>query len=431
MAIAERAAATAAAAGRPTRTLPLLHLVNLSVYWLGINAIWAGLNDVILPRRLVDIVGTGTSGTALGVITAAGMAVAIAVQPTVGAISDYTVTRWGRRKPYIIIGGLLDVVFLLGIATSQTYLALLAFVVLLQFSSNVAQGPFQGYVPDLVPPRQVGLASGLMGLMIILGQMVGVGLATAGLARADFFWPTVGLGLIEVATALVLVAFVNEGRSGPPREGRSWTRIAASAWALDILDQRSYVWLLLSRLFFLAAPAVITGFALYYLQRSLGFSDEQAAGSLFLILVIVGATTALATFPAARLSDRVGRKNVIYLACVVGALGTLVVTLAPSLEVAVAGLVAVGISAGAFLAVDWALMTDIIPKATSGRYMGISNVATALAGPLGLVVGGLILDGVGARDFGAGPRAAFALTLVFFALAALCLRPVDPTRRDD
>ena len=48
----------------------------------------------------------------------------------------------------------------------------------------------------------------------------------------------------------------------------------------------------------------------------------------------------------------------------------------------VLALIPVGISAGTFLAVDWALMTDIIPKATSGRYMGISNVATAASGPL-------------------------------------------------
>ena len=73
------------------------------------------------------------------------------VQPTIGSISDYTISRWGRRKPYILIGSMLDVAFLVGIASSQDLLAIAAFVALLQFSSNFAQGPFQGYVPDLVP----------------------------------------------------------------------------------------------------------------------------------------------------------------------------------------------------------------------------------------------------------------------------------------
>jgi hypothetical protein len=68
-------------ARRPTRTLPLVHLLELSVYWLGINAIWAGLHDVILPRRLEDIVGILDAGKALGLVTAAGVVMAILVQP--------------------------------------------------------------------------------------------------------------------------------------------------------------------------------------------------------------------------------------------------------------------------------------------------------------------------------------------------------------
>jgi hypothetical protein len=76
-------------------------------------------------------------------------------------------------------------------------------------------------------------------------------------------------------------------------------------------------------------------------------------------------------------------------------------------------------------------MTDIIPKATSGRYMGISNVATASAGPLGLLFGGVVLDAVTRTDVAAGPRVAFVVTLAFYALGALFLAPVDARRRED
>ena len=65
-------------------------------------------------------------------------------------ISDYTVSRWGRRKPYIVIGSLLDVVFLVGHGDVEHGPRLAAFVALLAFSTNIARGPFQGYVPDLV-----------------------------------------------------------------------------------------------------------------------------------------------------------------------------------------------------------------------------------------------------------------------------------------
>jgi MFS family permease len=100
--------------------------------------------------------------------------------------------------------------------------------------------------------------------------------------------------------------------------------------------------------------------------------------------------------------------------------------------VALAGAVTYGLSAGAFLAVDWALITDIIPKASSGRYMGISNVATASAGILALAVGGLVLDRV--ADIGgeaAGPVAVMWLAVVLMVAGAILLAPVEEPRRVD
>ncbi len=417
--------------GRPSRPLPASQIVELSIYWLGINAIWGGLNNVILQRRMDDLVGRDVAGTALALLVTLGAVVAILVQPTIGALSDYTISRWGRRKPYIAIGATADVVFLAGIAFSQTYVAVVAFVVLLQLSSNFAQGPFQGYVPDLVPAKQVGLASGLMGLMIILGRIVGVGVASLGLFSGSFIVATIGLGVLELATAVVTLVGVDEGRDAPPRGGRSWARIAATTWGLDILRERSFVWLLGSRLFVLMATVTLTDLMFFYLNRSLGLSDREIAVWINVATATVAITTGLTTFPAARLSDRVGRKALIYFTCVLGALGMAGVASAPSIVVAIAFVVPVGIAAGAFLAVDWALMTDIIPKATSGRYMGISNVVTGAAGPLAIAIGGVAMDRVGAFDFALGPRVAFAFAVVFYALGALLLRPVDARRREE
>ena len=454
-------------AGRPTRALPWGHLLNLSVYWLGINVIWSGLGNVTYQARFREIFGEAYAPGFLAALVWIPLLVSILVQPTVAAISDYTITRWGRRKPYIVIGTLLDMVFLYGVAASNEFIAIAAFVILLQCSSNFAQGPFQGYVPDLVPARQVGVASGLMGVMIILGQVVGVGIATIGLAqltgspypegtaeaaefaRQAFFLPTIALGLIELVTMVPIILFVDEGRHAPPRAGRSWLSIALGAWGTDILRQRSYVWLLVSRLFYLMSPALLTGIGLFYLTQALGMHSDEAGGALLVIAAVFGGVTGLTTFPAARLSDRIGRKRTIYISIAIGAVGMAGIAVAPTFELTVVALVPVGISAGAFLAVDWALMTDIIPKATSGRYMGISNVATAIAGPLGYGIGGvvittLVLAGltpelrampVPPADqstlYGLAPRVAMALTLVFLAVSALTLRRVDERRREE
>ena len=92
----------------------------------------------------------------------------------------------------------------------------------------------------------------------------------------------------------------------------------------------------------------------------------------------------------------------------------------------------IGVASGTFLAVDWALMTDIIPKAASGRYMGISNIAVVPAGPFASVIGGALLFVVGgAVRSGDGPRAAFAAAIALFVLAAFFLRRVDARPREE
>ncbi len=148
--------------------------------------------------------------------------------------------------------------------------------------------------------------------------------------------------------------------------------------------------------------------------------------------VLIAISIVITALPAARLSDRFGRKAVIYGACALGALGMSILVVAPTLPIAESGILLLGIGAGAFLAVDWALMTDIIPKAASGRYMGMSNVATASAGAFALIIGGPIIDIVGGpEETGAGPRAALMVGVVLFVIAAALLRPVDERRRED
>src|SRR5205085_5842091 len=111
--------------------------------------IWAGLDATILPARLTDLVGGLELGRATAIAVTAGVVMPIIIQPLTGAVSDYTTSRWGRRKPYIAIGASLDVLFLVALASSDTYLAVVLFYVLVQFSSNFAQGAFPGYLPDL------------------------------------------------------------------------------------------------------------------------------------------------------------------------------------------------------------------------------------------------------------------------------------------
>jgi len=420
-----------AALGRPTATLPVRQLVRLSLYWLGISSIFAGLTNILGNRlQFTGLVAPGTEGTTLFALTVGGSLVALLVQPTVGSLSDYTITRWGRRKPYILVGALFDVVFLLGIAASNSLAAIALFVVFLQFSSNVAQGPFQGYVPDLVPAHQVGLASSLVGLMQVMGQVAGFTIGSIAAITHNYFLATISLGVLELSTMLGVVFRVNDGNVTKSRNGRSWLSVAREAWGTDVLRERSFLWLVGSRLLFLMGGAMLAALGPFYLHRTFGL-DETQSGTTFIVVVgLVLIANISAVVPAGRLSDRVGRKRLLYTSFGLATAGMTLVAFAPALAVSFVGVFLFGLASGTFLAVDWALMTDIIPKASSGRYMGISNVATASASIFALALGGTLMDAVDQTvGGGAGPRAAYALAVLFFIVGGLLLRPVDERYR--
>ena len=418
-------------AARPTERLPMRQLVQLSVYWLGINSIMGGLG-VVVQKRIPLLVPAGWDGPALALQSVLTMLMAAAIQPTIGVLSYHTISRWGRRKPYIAIGASLDLLFLFGIGSANSYLALVAFLVAIQFSSNFAQGPFQGLIPDLVPQRQVAFASALVGIMQTGGFVLGTIVITYGVTSGDYLLPLLFLGGIQLATAIGTLLWVKERKAPTDRRGRSWFAIARSAWGTDILREKSFLNLVISRLMFIAGINMLLSFYIWFMERSLRMDVSEEGFWIPVTSGTVALLTLISTIPSARLSDRIGRKPVIYAACAIGALGMAITAVAPSIGFFVLGVIAIGVASGTFLAVYWALMTDIIPRAASGRYMGISNIAVVAGGPLASVIGGsLVFAFGGAVQSGDGPRAAFAAAILLFLLAAFFLRRVDARPRHE
>jgi Na+/melibiose symporter-like transporter len=322
-------------------------------------------------------------------------------------------------------------VFLMGIATGSSVLVLAAFMLLLSVSTNIARGPFQGYVPDLVAEPQVGLASGMVGLMQVVGNVTGFLLVSISVGLGVMELSLVAVAIVELRAMLSVVLRVGKGLPPRRRRGRPWSSIAREAWGTDILRERSFVWLLVSRLLFLVAGSLLVNFVVIYLGRAFAMSKEEANAMYVAVLVVVVLANVVAILPASRFSDRAGRKPLIFAACAGGAAGAFITAVTPSIPVALVGAALFGAANGTFLAVDWALMTDIIPRVSAGRYMGLSNVATGSATPISIALGGIVLDLVTrAGNEPVSPRAVFLLAVGVFGLAAITLRPVVEPGRD-
>ncbi len=205
-------------------TLPKLRwtqILAISIFWLALNFHWSALGIIILPSQVFKIVGELNKGEALAFVLVPGAFVSLFANPLFGLLSDKTRGRlavWGRRRPYILMGTLVNVGGLVWMAASRDIVSLAIAYVLVQFSSNAATAPFHALLPDVVPVEQRGLASGVMGLLSIIGSIGGV--IVGGLfidasrplpAYEQGLWLAYGL-IIAVLVALMLITIfsVNE-----------------------------------------------------------------------------------------------------------------------------------------------------------------------------------------------------------------------------
>src|SRR2546425_10711552 len=162
------------------RRVSLFDQVNLNVFWIANNFHWQALLAIVIPSMVVKFLGNANKDINLTLIVVWGTLVAVVVNPLVGAISDYATFRMGRRRPFIIIGTILNVLVLIAFAFAPSWASstalLLLFILLfllLQFTNTLANSPWSAIIADNVPQHQRGAASGFYGLFTLLGTIVG------------------------------------------------------------------------------------------------------------------------------------------------------------------------------------------------------------------------------------------------------------------
>jgi MFS family permease len=394
------------------RNLNHLDFVVLSLYWVAIGYLWTSLGGLILPDLVLQLVGREHEGLALGVLEGVGSLMAVIWQPIAGALSDRTRTRFGRRHPFIVIGTAGDVLFLVGLALSGTFGLVLIFYFLLQTASNTAQGPYQGLMPDVVPEAQRGTASGYFGVANVIGLLagtVGAGYILAHAGRTPAILSICGLLVLTMLPTVLLIP----DRVKPTAGQFDNVRQAIVTTFARPLRYPSFLWLMGSRLLILLGLVGVQSFVFFYFSNVFFHNDRKdtiTASYTLLGLVIVAAF--IVSWPAARASDRFGRRPFIFVGGLMGATGVLMLVfshyqllpwqlvepLARMLNVpplaAQATLVGVfiGIGYGLFFSVDWAFIQDVIPTEEAGLFMGFSNIATAGSGIIARFIGGFLLD---------------------------------------
>jgi MFS family permease len=426
--------------------------LTININWFALTTRSQTLTPLVIPLLVQQFVGEAQKGSYVGTLRLWTLMAALLFQALIGMISDHTVTRWGRRKPFIFFGVIFEVIVVLSIGFTagldglSGYWMLFALVMLSMLGSNSAHAATQALIPDLVPDEKKGIFSGVKAALELPVPLIFVSFVVAKQLAAGNLWG----GLISLTLVLLVCMIITmfaphqtATEKLPPLNWAPFLRLVVMTAAFTVLvlgigevvkwfvgiadgfflvgivglaamviavvigvwvsirisigpeirEQRSFVWWVINRLAFLVAATNLAGFMVFFLQEKFPeLAAEKAAGPAAQIVMFVGIFILVMAIPSGWLADRFGKKTLIALAGLLVALGAALVVIAPDMNLMYVGGSIVGAGVGLFYSANWALGTEIVPKEQAGRFMGIQNLAGAGAGAIGAYIGGTIAD---------------------------------------
>jgi MFS family permease len=355
----------------------------LSIYWFSLNFQTGSMVTILLPTEVLLRSSEAAKPLYLGIIVGLGSLLAIIIQPLTGAISDRCRSLWGRRRPFLMIGALINVIGLMWMPRASSILALALAFLVVQLGYNSSGAAYQGYIPDNVSEEQKGKASGYMGFMTLSGTIVSFA-AGAILIHADYTLP-----IYVAMAAVLLLGLVLTMWKVPDSPASNICLDRRQSWT-DALRNRNFMWLLITRAFVMLSVTMAVSFEAYYLRDQIKLTNYINATLLMNGLgLVIGLISALI---AGAMSDRINRKLIVCLACSAIATGfSLFIFSPPWAIVLTAGLI-FGLGYGAFLSVDWALALDVLPDRNhNARDLGIWGFATTFPATIAPLIGGVIV----------------------------------------
>jgi len=375
----------------PTAIFQPIDYIKLTIFGFALSALWSSLHSVIMPLRLLDFVPEAQKNTYLDLLILAGLMLAMVVQLIAGAISDRSGFRWGRRRPYILLGSLLVMLFLPGIGFYSTYAAIFAIYCLLQVGSNIADGPYRAFFPDLVPEGKRGLASGVRNVLNILGGIAVVRLAALFMDRyfagegTSWLWlALMTIVAILMMAMLITVLTVKEQRKAASLQLPSLTTLYKS-FKTCVRRRTGFILFLAGCFFVFSSWHTLIGHAMYYFMDVVGITRPAEITSNFLI--VVGICLLLTVYPAGYLSDRIGRKPIAVSSALLSAFGVMTLFFFRSHTLIMISGGILGICGGAWMSSQWTMAIDLVGEGHEARDLGLVNISSAGAGILSRSIG--------------------------------------------
>lgn len=378
-----------AALAEPTRRVGGGWIAAFATAWFGI---WmaqltpvqllmpAQIDRELQPEHWVDSV------LAFGVISGIAAVFIVIAYPLTGALSDRTLSRYGRRRPWIAVGAVVFAGALVALGASHSIWLIGLWWVVAMIGFCITTAALTATISDQVPVGQRGFVSGWMSAPQAVGIIVGLVLVTE--VFTGVFAGYLAVAVLLVALVVPFLRVPDAPLAASSRARVTARGIIASLW-ISPRKHPDFGWTLASRVLVSIGNALGTSLLLYFLMFGLG--DENAEGDLIVLTLIYMVFVIIASLVFGRLSDRLGRRKAfVFIAAGLQGIAALLLALVPDLTVAMVAAGILGLGYGCFLSVDQALATQVLPDpASRGKDLGIMNIASAVPQALGPLLGAL------------------------------------------
>ncbi|WP_372756024.1 MFS transporter [Mariniflexile sp.] len=443
------------------RKLSFWQIWNMSFGFLGIQMGFALQNAN--ASRILQIFGADVHELSWFWIIAPLMG--LIVQPIIGHYSDKTWSKFGRRKPYFLIGAILASVGLVLMPQADIFIAFLpalwvgaGMLMIMDASFNIAMEPFRALVGDNLRTDQRTLGFSVQTALIGFGAVIGSWLpyvltnwfnisneTAQGTVPLNLIMSFVIGAVILIGSILVTVlttdeyspeeldSFVDESAHETTnatdeeiKESRLWDIIEDFKKMPDTMRQLSWVqffsWFGLFGMWVFATPAIAQHlYGLPYTDSS-SASYQDAGDWIGILFGVYNLVSAFYAFALPYIAKKIGRKKTHAISLIIGGLGLLSIYIMPDKNWLIISMVGVGIAWASILAMPYAILAGSIPPKKMGVYMGIFNFFIVIPQIINAFIGGPLIK------YAYNNQAIFALMLSgasFLIAAALVYKVKD------
>lgn len=398
-----------------------IQLLNFCLGFFGLQFAWQ--MRIILSGPVTE--GLGASPLLFGLIWLAGPVTGMVVQPLIGAMSDNTHSKFGRRRPYILAGALLASVALLLLPESAPIIAKLqsllpfelpkltalvfaaAMIWIIDACVNAAQGPYRAIIPDNIPKDQHAVANSYLSFAIGLGSVIAAGTAPV-LSKcfgytmsigAQFAMAAIAFSGATIWTCLTLkerdnskdVAATAENTDDTPFLQKMKDFFSTSPEVAKICTMQLFTWVgIMSMFIFFTQFSVHTVFQIPDLtgvgetvKKLYDAKVVTATNFSSICFAVFNLVCFLVSLPLGLIASKYGNKNIHSISLAITAVAFGAMTFVYDKTAVLALMAIAGIGWASTLAMPFAMLSEFIKKGSEGSVMGIFNIF--IAGPQVLV----------------------------------------------